>query len=127
MNLQTFTSFSGRIPRMTFWLSLLVLMIIQWVLFALFGGLSIMGTDMNDPAAAQEMMSKMWPLYLIFLVFLWPSLAIYAKRWHDRNKSGWWSLIVFVPLIGSIWLLVECGFLRGTEGPNRFGNDPTGN
>ena len=126
MNLQTFTSFKGRIPRMTFWLSLLVMMIIQWVLFALFGGLSIMGMDFNDPAAAEQMMAKMLPLYLIILVFLWPTLAIYAKRWHDRNKSGWWTLILFVPLIGSIWLIVECGFLRGTEGPNRFGNDPIG-
>jgi len=124
MNLQTFTSFDGRIPRMTFWLGVLVLMIIQWVLFALFGGMAMMSMDMSDPAAAEQAMSGMWPIWIIFLVFLWPSLAVYTKRWHDRNKSGWWSLIVLVPLIGSLWLLIECGFLRGTEGPNRFGDDP---
>jgi uncharacterized membrane protein YhaH (DUF805 family) len=31
---------------------------------------------------------------------------------------------MFVPIIGAIWLLVECGFLRGTEGPNNYGPDP---
>jgi uncharacterized membrane protein YhaH (DUF805 family) len=29
-----------------------------------------------------------------------------------------------VPIIGPIWALVECGFLRGTEGPNAYGPDP---
>ena len=124
MNLQTFTSFNGRIPRMTFWLSVLILMIVQWVLFALFGGMAMMNFDPNDPAAAEAAMRGMWPLWIISLIFLWPSLAVYAKRWHDRDKSGWWSLILFVPIIGFIWFLIECGFLRGTEGPNRFGPDP---
>ncbi len=124
MNLQTFTSFDGRIPRMTFWLGVLVLLIIEWVLFALFGDMAMMNLDMSDPAAAEQAMSGMWPIWIISLIFLWPSLAIYTKRWHDRDKSGWWSLILFVPLIGFIWFLVECGFLRGTEGPNRFGDDP---
>lgn len=123
-NLQNFISFNGRIPRMTFWLSILILIVIQWILFALFGGMAMMNLDPADPAAAEQMMSNMWPIWIISLVFLWPSLAIYAKRWHDRDKSGWWSLILFVPLIGFIWFLVECGFLRGTEGPNRFGPDP---
>lgn len=124
MNLQLFTSFEGRIPRKLFWLGYLVLMIIQWILFALFGGMTMMSMDPADPAAAEQMMQGMWPMWIIFLVFLWPSLAIYTKRWHDRDKSGWWSLILIVPLIGFIWFLIELGFLRGTEGPNRFGPDP---
>jgi uncharacterized membrane protein YhaH (DUF805 family) len=123
-NIQNFISFNGRIPRMTFWLSILILIIVQWVLFALFGGMAMMNFDPADPAAAEQMMSSMGPIWIISLIFLWPSLAIYAKRWHDRDKSGWWSLILFVPLIGFIWFLVECGFLRGSEGPNRFGADP---
>ena len=51
-------------------------------------------------------------------------LATATKRYHDRNKSGWWILIVFVPVIGAIWYFVECGFLRGTRGPNPYGPDP---
>ncbi|MBV7329929.1 DUF805 domain-containing protein [Chloroflexi bacterium TSY] len=55
---------------------------------------------------------------------LWPNLAVSAKRWHDRDKSGWWSLIVLIPIIGVIWMLIEVGFLEGTNGPNRFGPEP---
>ncbi len=44
------------------------------------------------------------------------AFAIQAKRWHDRNKSGWWSLIILVPMIGWVWTIVECGLLRGDEG-----------
>ena len=76
-------------------------------------------------AAASAMMGKMIvPFGILTLLLLWPSICLYAKRWHDRGKSGWWSLIIFVPIIGSIWFLVELGFLRGTDGPNRFGPDP---
>ena len=137
MNMQLFTSLEGRIPRKSFWLGFLVLMVVTWILefilFAIFGVNMMSGMDPNaDPAAAAEaasaMMGKMMlPLGILMLLILWPSICLYAKRWHDRGKSGWWSLIGFVPLIGGIWMLVELGFLRGTEGPNRFGDDPTGN
>jgi uncharacterized membrane protein YhaH (DUF805 family) len=133
MNLETFTNFDGRIPRKTFWLGLLVLMIISWILqmilFAVFG-VGMLKMDPNATpeaaaAAAAAAMSKMLlPLGILLLITLWPSLAIYAKRWHDRNKSGWWSLILFIPFVGAIWMLIELGFLRGTEGNNNYGADP---
>jgi uncharacterized membrane protein YhaH (DUF805 family) len=133
MNLQTFTSFDGRIPRKTFWLALLVMLVISWILqfiiFAIFGGGAMtvdptLSPEAQAAAMEQAMSGMMLPLGIVILLTLWPSLAIYAKRWHDRNKSGWWSLIMLVPIIGGIWMLVELGFLRGTEGANRFGPDP---
>lgn len=135
MNLQTFTSFQGRIPRKTFWLALIVMIVITWILeiilFSIFG-VSMMSMDPNatpeaQAAAAEQAMSGMAiPLVILILLTIWPSLAIYAKRWHDRDKSGWWTLIGLVPIIGGLWMLIELGFLRGTEGPNRFGPDPIG-
>jgi uncharacterized membrane protein YhaH (DUF805 family) len=127
-----FLGFEGRINRQPFWLGLLAMMIISWILqFILFSifGVSMMPADPNAApevaaAAAMDMLSKMaLPLGILILITLWPALAIYTKRWHDRDKSGWWSLIALVPIIGGIWMLVELGFLRGTDGPNRFGND----
>lgn len=61
---------------------------------------------------------------IAMLPFIWFSLALQVKRWHDRNKSGFWVFIGLVPYIGSIWQFVECGCLRGTDGPNRYGEDP---
>jgi uncharacterized membrane protein YhaH (DUF805 family) len=134
MNLSTFTSFDGRIPRKTFWLGYLVMLIVSWILMLLVSvvfGVSMFASP--DPTLSEEaqmmqameqMNAMMLPLGIVLLLTLWPSLAIYTKRWHDRNKSGWWTLIIFVPLIGAIWMLIELGFLRGTEGANRFGPDP---
>ena len=125
-----FTSFEGRINRKPFWLSLLALVIVEWIVVIVLGlvlGTSMMGSvdpNMAPDEAASMAMTAMIPLWIVLLLFLYPSLAVYTKRWHDRGKSGWWTLIILVPLIGSIWFLVECGFLRGTEGPNQYGNDP---
>jgi hypothetical protein len=52
-------------------------------------------------------------------------VIVYIKRFHDRDKSGWWVLIWLIPIIGAIWLLIELGFLKGTPGPNRFGSPVT--
>lgn len=129
-----YLSLDGRTNRKPFWLAILALMVVTWILefilFAAFGVSLLPNMDPSaDPAAAaaaaSAMMGKiMVPLGILTLLMIWPSICLYAKRWHDRDKSGWWSLIIFVPIIGSIWFLVELGFLRGTEGPNRFGPDP---
>jgi uncharacterized membrane protein YhaH (DUF805 family) len=128
MDMTLFTSFEGRIPRSQFWLGVIVLFVVQWIVWLVFGamfGMRMMAIDPNDPAAAARMMPGfVIPVLIIVLVFLYPALAIYAKRWHDRDKSGWWSLILFIPVIGPIWFLVECGCLRGSEGANGYGPDP---
>ena len=61
---------------------------------------------------------------LATLPFFLFSLTVQIRRWHDRNKSGWWALLNLVPVIGQLWILIECGLLRGTIGENRFGRDP---
>ncbi len=109
-----FTSFDGRISRKPFWIATIVLWLISLVvsfLIALIFGDSTLANAVS---------------ILVGLAFIYPSLAIAAKRWHDRDKSGWWSLILLIPAVGAIWYLVECGCLRGTPGPNRFGPDPLG-
>lgn len=61
---------------------------------------------------------------LFALAVLYPSICVLARRWHDREKSGWWTLILLIPFLGALWVLIECGCLKGTDGPNRFGPDP---
>ncbi len=108
-----FLSFDGRINRAKFWAGVGVLFGISIVLMILD---RIMGLQVAEGIGI---------LGLIFaLVSLYPAFALYAKRWHDRDKVGWWTLILLVPFIGVIWMLVECGFLVGTRADNRFGPDP---
>ncbi len=57
-------------------------------------------------------------------LFVWTTLAMQVKRWHDRDKSWPWIFISFIPFAGPIWVVVELSFLEGTPGPNRFGPSP---
>jgi uncharacterized membrane protein YhaH (DUF805 family) len=122
------TSFEGRINRAKWWLGLLILVIVQWIIWYIVS--MTMGVNMmtaNDPAQMEQMMTAIGiPVGIISLIFLYPTLALYTKRWHDRGKSGWWTLIILIPLIGGIWALIELGILRGTVGPNQYGPDPLG-
>ncbi len=58
------------------------------------------------------------------LLLLWPTIAVSVKRWHDRNKNGWWVLAALIPVIGWLWVLIENGMLRGDAASNRFGEPP---
>ena len=59
-----------------------------------------------------------------FALAVWIGLAAQVKRWHDRDKTGEWALINLIPFIGQIWVLIQCGILRGTAGANHFGEAP---
>lgn len=109
-----FTSFEGRINRAKFWAGIGVFFVISFI-----GGIidNLIGTTI-------EGLPYGWVYLLVSLAMLYFAIALYAKRWHDRDKSGWWTLIILVPIIGGIWFFIECGCLAGTRGPNRFGSDP---
>ena len=108
-----YTSFSGRISRKVFWIyGVLLMIVVALVVFGIIGAIS----------AASETLALILSVPA-YIALMWASFAMQAKRWHDRNKSAWWILIGFIPVIGGIWALVETGFLRGTAGPNRFGDD----
>jgi uncharacterized membrane protein YhaH (DUF805 family) len=103
-------SFEGRVSRARWWLMVLLSFVVGSI------------------AARINLSTNGDPRYgiggFLEVAMLWPTLAVGVKRWHDRDKSGWWVLIYFVPVIGWIWVLVENGCLRGTVGSNRFGPDP---
>lgn len=57
-------------------------------------------------------------------LLLWAATCANIKRFHDRNKPWPWALLAFVPGFGSVWIVVELGFLKGTRGRNAYGDDP---
>ena len=120
-----FFSFNGRINRAKFWLGNVALWVVYVILMIIGGAGMTASFDPNNPQAAGAGMGVMGIIILIvYIAMLWPALAIGVKRWHDRDKSGWWVLIALVPIIGGLWYLIECGFLEGTKGPNKYGPDP---
>ncbi len=127
-----FLGYSGRIGRLSYWLAYLLLGLIQigvivlllWLARDTIAKLAELGSGYHElPAALGDEVLRhiIWPVCIVFALFLWPTYAIATKRWHDRNKSGWWSLIGFVPLIGGLWMFIELGFLGGEPGTNEYG------
>lgn len=136
-------SFDGRMRRSEYWLTSLGLGIFKAILtfmLAAFTG-ELGRTDGG------------WASIVIELLFLWPTLAILVKRGHDRNRPALFSIGLMVVLLvvamvmgalqvagGSMlmfaclivivgaagFMLIDYGFIDGTQGPNRYGPSPKG-
>jgi uncharacterized membrane protein YhaH (DUF805 family) len=115
---QKLFSFEGRIRRRDYWLLSLMLMGVIIVVYIV---AAVLGVDVATDSNAAMTLQLFSTLGL-----LWPSLALGAKRCHDRNQSAWWLLIQFIPIIGGFWTLINLGILDGTQGKNRFGRSPKG-
>ena len=111
-----YADFSGRARRSEYWY------------FVLFNILVLIGLAMVGGALAangNRILSRLGFIpYMIFaLAMIIPSLAVAVRRLHDTGKSGWMYLISFIPVIGSIILLVFfC--TEGTPGTNKWGKNP---
>ena len=123
-------SFDGRIGRGQFWLGYLAAILLTVLVMVIVSimvpweQVVITGPDgqVTTIDYANEAMLPVWIGYgLLLFVTTWISIAISVKRFHDRGKSGWWYLIIFIPLIGPLWWLIELGFFRGDPGPNAYG------
>lgn len=100
-------NFSDRAPRSEFW---------YWYLFTLL--VSFMTTFLDWLLGTGGVLTS-----LAAIVLFVPNISVTVRRLHDIDKSGWWILILFIPLIGWLFLFIwEC--TKGTLGSNRYGPDP---
>jgi uncharacterized membrane protein YhaH (DUF805 family) len=136
MNLSTLLfSFTGRIKRARFWLAALPQGVVGMLVV-------VLGIALRPYPATMIVIGV-----AVVLALAWVSLAVSVKRLHDRDKSAWWLLLLYVVpaailpvfwlgnrsaniILGSvragigIWGFVEIACLRGTPGPNSYGSDP---
>lgn len=106
-----FLSAQGRINRLTYLIGAATLFVVNLVL-------SLITLAAREHAGLISTL-----LSIVSLILIYPGLCIGIKRFHDRDKSGWWVLIALIPLIGWIWYIIEVFFLPGTRGPNKYGPD----
>jgi uncharacterized membrane protein YhaH (DUF805 family) len=139
-------SFKGRINRARYLvvqLALLTFWLIVWLKFPFHS-------------------SSRWEAlhWVVAIAMIWIGAATTVKRLHDRNRSGWWAVAIFIVnrlsyvyyglffglyfgvdistaeelllvmlavalSLLQTWIVIELFFLIGTDGPNRFGPDPT--
>jgi uncharacterized membrane protein YhaH (DUF805 family) len=103
---RNYVKFSGRASLPELW---------YWVLFTILGGVvasildALFSTSLFNP--------------IFGLATLLPGIAVVVRRLHDVDRSGWWYLLILIPLVGIIILIVWCAG-RGTPDDNRFGPPP---
>jgi uncharacterized membrane protein YhaH (DUF805 family) len=105
--LRRYAEFSGRSRRSEFWIFALVNFLVSLALGLI--------------EAVVGLPPSLSVIYALFVLIPW--IAVTVRRLHDTDRSGWWILVWFVPVIGFFVMLLFM-ILEGTKGPNRFGPDP---
>ena len=109
-----YATFAGRAQRSELW---------WFVLFSFAVGMVLNFVDMAAFGGGPNAVGIFGPIFS--LAILLPSISVAVRRLHDTDRTGWWYWIIVIPLIGFIVLIVFFVF-KGTDGPNRYGEDPLG-
>jgi uncharacterized membrane protein YhaH (DUF805 family)/ribosomal protein L40E len=111
--LKKYAVFAGRARRKEYWRFLGFNLLIVVVL-AVIGG--TIGTSRAHTGVG--LLSGIYAAAVLI-----PGLAVSVRRLHDTNRSGWWLLVVLIPLVGAIVLLVLYA-QDGQPGENQYGPSP---
>lgn len=152
--LHYFFSPAGRIGRLEYWLGMLALLAVSVAVSMMIEPASVDQQPGAKPVGAGSMPVPGLATTLWNLLLAWPSAAIAIKRFNDRDWPGWLGYVLGFAMAGLIvanyfdlmldpdrmgagekflllalviaffWSIIDNGFKRGTEGPNRFGPDP---
>ena len=106
--IKKYAVFNGRAARPEYWWFLLINVIIAAVLNLVFSAIGGRSNIVSD---------------LYSLAVLLPSLGVAIRRLHDTNRTGWWVLLSFIPIIGWIVLIVFLA-TASDPGPNNYGPNP---
>lgn len=133
----------GRSSRQEFWMFVLLNVIVAVIFIGLFatliGGAAFAssGGNLSDLGAAFAGVGFVTMIVLLVPMYIWAiltavaSFAVTIRRFHDLNLSGWvylpFVILSAVPLLGFlVWIaLIVVMCLKGTSGPNKYGEDPT--
>lgn len=111
--LKKYATFSGRARRKEYWFYVLFNSIVSLVLSAFDGVLGVYDYETGIGLFAS----------VYGLAVLLPGVAVCVRRLHDIDKSGWFLLLMLIPLIGWIVLIVYA-CQDGTESENEYGSNP---
>lgn len=113
-----YATFSGRASRSEFWYFVLFNFMINFVLFG-----TAVSMDEEGAHKDVEIMFLLFAMMLYSLLTMIPGLAVAVRRLHDIGKSGWNYLLAFVPIVGSIVLLIWFCW-KSEPTPNKWGPEP---
>ncbi|MDH5182393.1 MAG: DUF805 domain-containing protein [Gammaproteobacteria bacterium] len=111
--LKKYAVFAGRASRSEYWFFTLFNLIIAIVLGFVDGAAGLI--------SAESGMGVLGSIYM--LAVLLPGIAVTVRRLHDTGRSGWWLLLILIPLLGALALLVFFIFASQEE-ENKYGANP---
>jgi uncharacterized membrane protein YhaH (DUF805 family) len=111
--LKKYTVFDGRSRRSEYWYFALFNFLISIVL-----NLVDVGIGTYNSGARIGLLSAIYALAVLI-----PGIAVAIRRLHDTNRSGWWILIAFIPIVGAIILIVFM-VQDSDAGENQYGANP---
>ena len=76
-----------------------------------------MGVGLYSELYGAGLLSSIYSLAIVI-----PSIAVSVRRLHDTDHSGWWLLLMFIPLLGALILLVVMCF--NSKDDNEYGPNP---
>jgi len=122
--LNVFFGIRGRIGRGQWWLFQIAVFIGMAVVHRVARAIGMPVDALSGPVGYVPENSASSGAALVVLTWAialsWISVVTTIKRLHDRDKSGWWYLINFIPGLGFLWIVVECGLLSGTPEENEY-------
>ncbi|HBM14740.1 MAG TPA: DUF805 domain-containing protein [Lentisphaeria bacterium] len=106
-----YAEFSGRATRKEYWYFVLF----NFIISLIFNMLIFRSESAPDLNMIVSIISMIYSLAVII-----PSLAVFVRRMHDTGRRGWWFFLIFIPIIGAIWLLTLTIF-DSQPGENKYG------
>ena len=111
--LKKYAVFRGRATGAEYWYFSLVNFLVSIALLAMD---NIIGSF--DPTMGMGLLSTSYGLAVTI-----PGLALTTRRLHDINKSAWWCLFAFIPILGPVVLLFFA-VQASNSGENKYGLNP---
>ena len=145
-------SLEGRISRQPFWVGTAIVVLASLVLTLALGHL--FGVSPDEMIAKKRSVKAAKLDFLVNLIMFWPGFAITVKRLHDRDRNSTTAVLLYalfavasamevfglngspqapsmtylgvvLTMVGiGLWMLVDLGFLKGSQGNNQYGPDP---
>ncbi|OKL44199.1 DUF805 domain-containing protein [Pseudovibrio exalbescens] len=115
----------GRVSREPFWLAMALMWTVMFLAFYVTAGNVMSAASPDTPPGELINMVMQANAILPMMVFIskWFEVALITKRLHDRGWSGFFVLLVFVPLL-SIPVTLFVGLQPSEQGPNKYGPRP---
>lgn len=114
---------SGRIGRLRYIAYGTGLVLLFYLLLGLLGGIS---AALNGTSPILSLTTKSGAIGLLYIGLIATTFIFAKRRLNDLNRTGLLGLLFIVPL-ANLLLTLYLLFARGTDGPNRYGPQPSPN